>query len=221
MKTMLKAAALGAALVAAPTLVAGNAFAQAAAGQGVAVVDLAKAVGESRAYQTAAQQIQTTYATQIAAFNARNTAINTELNPARTELQTLQNNPATPRATLEQKATALQTRVRTAQTELERLATPFARPLAYAREQVTAKLEQALRAAMTAKRVNVVINPEAAILALPAGDLTPDVTAQLNTLVTTVQTTPPANWQPGQAAAAPAAAPAPAAPAAPAANQGR
>lgn len=203
MKTMLKAAALGAALVAAPTLVASTAVAQAAAGQGVAIVDLGAAVGQSRAYQTASQQIQTTFATQIAAFNARNTALNAELTPLRTELQTLQNNPATPQATLQQKATALQTRVRAAQTELDRLALPFARPLAYAREQVTAKLEQALRAAMTAKRVNLVINPEAAVLSLPAGDLTPDVVTQLNTLVTTVQTTPPANWQPGQAAVAP------------------
>ena len=45
------------------------------------------------------------------------------------------------------------------------------------------KVEAALRAAMAAKRVNLVINPEAVILATPGGDITPDLTAQLNTAV--------------------------------------
>ena len=70
------------------------------------------------------------------------------------------------------------------------------------------EVEAALRAVMAAKRVNLVINPEAVILATPGGDITPDLTAQLNTAVATVTITPPANWQPGQPTAA---APAPAA----------
>lgn len=197
MKTFLNSAALAAALVAAPALLA-PAQAQVAAGQGTAVVDLEGAVARSAAFQAASRQIQTTYKTQIDAFNARTQALNTELQPLQRELQTLQQNPATPKATLDSKVNAYRTRAAAAQTELQRLAQPFGRPTAYAREQVAQQIEPALRAAMTAKRVNLVVSPEAAVLALPGGDITPDVVTQLNALVKTVSATPPANWQPGQ-----------------------
>lgn len=196
MKTMFKALA-ATALVASP-LLAAPAMAQVAVGQGVAVVDFEKAINDTAAFKTATTAIQAQYKTQIDAFNARSTAINTELSPAQTEIQTLQQNPATPKATLDAKVAAYRTRAQTAQTELARLAQPFGRPTAYAREQVAEKVEPALRAAMTAKRVNLIVNPEAVILATPAGDITPDLTAQLNATVKTVSTTPPANWQPGQ-----------------------
>ena len=196
MKTMLKALA-ATALVASP-LLATSAPAQVAAGQGVAVVDFEKAINDTAAFKAATATIQTQYKAQIDAFNARSQAINTELQPAQTEIQTLQQNPATAKATLDAKVAAYRTRASTAQAELARLAQPFGRPTAYAREQVADKVEAALRAAMAAKRVNLIVNPEAVILATPAGDITPDLTAQLNTTVKTVSTTPPANWQPGQ-----------------------
>ncbi|TVV70912.1 OmpH family outer membrane protein [Sphingomonas solaris] len=194
MKTMLKALA-ATVLVASPLL---PAAAQVAAGQGVAVVDFEKAINDTAAFKAATTAIQTQYKPQIDAFNARSQAINTELAPAQTEIQTLQQNPATAKATLDAKVNAYRTRAQTAQAELGRLAQPFGRPTAFAREQVAEKVEPALRAAMAAKRVNLVINPEAVILATPGGDITPDLTAQLNATVKTVSTTPPANWQPGQ-----------------------
>jgi hypothetical protein len=76
------------------------------------------------------------------------------------------------------------------------------------------RLDAAVKAAMAAKRVNLVVQPQAVLLAQPAADLTADITAELNKTVTSVQITPPAGWQPGQqqaaAGAAPASAPAPA-----------
>ncbi len=196
MKIMLKALA-ATALVASPMLAA-PAMAQVAAGQGVAVVDFEKAINDTAAFKAATTQIQAQYKTQIDAFNTRSQAINTELAPAQTEIQTLQQNPATAKATLDTKVAAYRTRATAAQAELARLAQPFGRPTAYAREQVADKVEAALRAAMAAKRVNLIVNPEAVILATPAADITPDLTTQLNTTVKTVSTTPPANWQPGQ-----------------------
>ena len=196
MKTMLKAFA-ATALVASPMLAA-PAMAQVAVGQGTAVVDFEKAINDTAAFKAATTQIQAQYKTQIDAFNARSQAINTELAPAQTEIQTLQQNPATAKATLDAKVAAYRTRATTAQSELARLAQPFGRPTAYAREQVAEKVEAALRAAMAAKRVNLIVNPEAVVLATPGADITPDLTAQLNTVVKTVSTTPPANWQPGQ-----------------------
>jgi Skp family chaperone for outer membrane proteins len=205
MKTLLKALA-ATAFIASPLLVT-PAAAQVAVGQGTAVVDFDSAINNTAAFKAATTQIQTQYKAQIDAFNARQTALNTELAPLQTEIQTLQQNPATPPATVEAKAAAFRTRATAAQQELARLAQPFGRPTAFAREQIPTKVEAALRAVMAAKRVNLVMNPEAVILATPGGDITPDLTAQLNTAVTTVSITPPANWQPGQpTAAAPGAA---------------
>lgn len=186
------------------------AFAATVAQAQVAVVDLEGAVAQSAAMKTAQQQIQTQYKAQIDAFNARQTALNAELQPLQREIQTLQANSATPQATLQAKVNAFQTRQQTARQELGQLAQPFGRPSAYAQEQVTEKLEQALRAAMTAKRVTLVVRPEAAVLALPAGDLTADTVTQLNAILKTVSITPPAGWQPGQRAAQGAAPAAPA-----------
>jgi Skp family chaperone for outer membrane proteins len=220
MKTMLKVAAFGAAL-AAPLAIATPALAfppaaPAPAGSVnvgnvvVAVVDLDGAIDGSSAMQAAMQQIQTTYATQITAWRTRGQALQAELTPAQTEIQTLQGNAATPRATLEQKVAAYRTRAAAAQEELNRLSGPFALPRAYAQAQVAAQIEAALRAAMTAQHVTLVIKPEAVLTVAPGtSDLTAAVTQQLNTLVRTVSITPPAGWQPGQPVpgAAPAAGP--------------
>jgi Skp family chaperone for outer membrane proteins len=176
----------------AATVAAAPAFAQ------VAVADLNAAVEQSAAYQAAQTQIKTTYASQIGAFNTRNQAIVNELQPMQAELEKLQSTPGTAPATLQAKVNAFRTRQQTAQTELQRLAAPFGRPTAYAQEQVADKLEAATRAAMAAKNITVVLQPQAALLVLPAGDITGDIVTQLNTLVKTVSITPPANWQPGQ-----------------------
>ncbi|PTQ11617.1 outer membrane chaperone Skp [Sphingomonas oleivorans] len=198
MKILLKAAVAAAAFVAIP----------AAAQAQVATADLGAAVEQSAAMKAAQTQIQTQYKAQIDAFNARQQALAAELQPLQREIQTLQANSATPPATLQQKVTAYRTREQAAQRELAGLAAPFGRPSAYAQEQVADKVEPAVRAAMAAKNVSLLVRPEAVLLALPAGDLTADIVSQLNAQVKTVSITPPANWQPGQAkaGAAPAAA---------------
>ena len=64
------------------------------------------------------------------------------------------------------------------------------------------KLEAAVNSAMTKKRINILLQPQAAIKALPAADITNDVMAELNATVPNVSITPPAGWQPGQAGGA-------------------
>lgn len=197
MTKMLKLAC--AAAIAAPL-----ALAAAPASAEVATANLEAAVGQSAAMTAARQQIQTTYKTQIDALNARQTALQTQLQPLVTEFQTLRANPATPQATLQAKATVIQQRQDAAQKELATLAAPFERPAAYAQEQVAEKLEAAVRAAMAAKNVTLLVKPDAVLIAQPAGDLTQDIIAQLNNSVKTVSITPPAGWQPGQPRQAPA-----------------
>ncbi len=204
MTSFLKTAAIAAGVALLPAAAhAQAAAAPAAAATGVAIVDLDAAIANSAAWQSAAAQIQTTYKVQITAAQTRQNALQAELNALRTEIETMQKNPATPKATLDAKIAIFQSKGQAAQAELQRLALPFARPQAYAREQIEAKAEQALKAAMTAKRIGIALRPEATIAA--SSDITVDMVTQLNALVPSVSITPPANWQPGQAEQAAAA----------------
>jgi Skp family chaperone for outer membrane proteins len=198
MKIITKAAIVAAAFAAVP-----------AAAQQTATANLDAAVDNSAAMKAAITQIQTTYKAQIDAETSREAALQTELKPLQDELQRLQGTPGTTQAVLQAKAAALQTRVQAAQREIAGLSAPFARPLAYAREQVAMKLDGAVRAAMQAKNVTLLVQPEAVLAAGPTANLTQDVVTQLDAQVKSVSITPPAGWQPGQGqgpSAAPAAA---------------
>lgn len=208
-----------AALAAASLALSGTAPALAQSRQGIAVANVEQAVYESNAYATARTQMQTTYKAQIDQFNARNTALQTDLQTKQTALQSaLQaaNNQPTP--AIQTQYEAFQKAQADARTELERLGQPIQLAQAYVEEQIGAKLSEALKAAMTAAKVDLVLKPEATVSYQPTVDITAQVKTQLNTMVPSVSITPPAGWRPGgqqQGAAAPAgAAPATAAPAA-------
>ncbi len=172
----------------------------ATAGTQVATANLEAAVDQSAAMKAAIAQIQAQYKTQIDAANARQQALQAQLQPLAQELQTLQANPATPPATIQTKGQAFQQRRDAATRELAGLTQPFQRPSAYAQEQVADKLDAAVRAAMQARGVTLLVRPDAVMAVGPNADITNDVIAQLNTTVKTVSITPPAGWQPGQQA---------------------
>jgi Skp family chaperone for outer membrane proteins len=204
-------------MLAAAPLAAVAALPSVAQAQTVAVADLDEAVAKSNAGVLANNQINLTYKAQIDAAQARANALNTELTGLRNAIVTAQRAPNPNQAAIQTQAAAYQKRQQEAEREVQTLSLPFQTANAYAREQIALKLEAALDRAMTAKRISIVLQPQAAIKALPASDITADVITQLNALVPTVSTTPPAGWQPGQAAGAPR--PAAAAPATPAKPQ--
>lgn len=215
MKTIIKALALGLAPVTAIALTATPALAQSKLGIGV--VDLQRAVGTSAAYTAARGQIQTTYKAQIDAFTARKTAIDADLKAKGTALETaVQANGGKPNPALQTQYEAYQKAGQDGQTELQRMGQPIALANAYVEEQITAKLSDALKAAMTKSKVDLILAPDATVSYQPTVDLTAAVVTELNALVPSVGITPPAGWQPnrqGQGQGAPAAAaPAPANP---------
>ncbi len=213
MKTMIKAAmlataSLGAA-VALPTIVAAQ-----TAAAGVAVADLDKSVADSAAYSGAIAQIKTTYATQIAAVEARSKVLQTELQGLATALQAASKAPGANQAALQTQYTSFQGKQQAAQAEIAKMSEPFDRARAYAAEQIASKLSTAAKTVMTARNLAVVVSPQATVLVAPSADITNAITAELNKLVPTVSIAVPANWQPGgQGGAAPG--PAAVAPAAP------
>ncbi|MET0362489.1 MAG: OmpH family outer membrane protein [Sphingobium sp.] len=179
---------------------------------GIAVVDVEAAVANSNAYAVARTQMNTTYKTQIDQFNARKTALEADL---KTKQDTLNaavrtaGNAPTPavRTQLQGQYEALQTAQQNAQAELQRIGQPVGLAQAYVEEQISARLNDALKNAMAAAKVDLVLKPEAAVSFQPSVDITAQVKAQLDTLVPSASITPPAGWRPGgQQGAAPAAA---------------
>lgn len=208
-------------MLAAALAVPGVVLAGQASAQAVAVADPERAVAQSKAWQAARSQIQTTYKAQIDQASAREQALQTELQPLVTAYQNAARAPNATQATIAPAAQALQTRQQAAQAELARLSQPYQRAQTYAIEQISGRLNEAMQGAVRARNVTLLVRPDAALFAQPAADITPAITAELDRLVPSVGITPPANWQPGQAgqqaAAAGAARPATPAPATPAA----
>lgn len=201
MKTFLKAVALT--TVPAMALVATAVPASAQSKLGIAVADIEQAIGRSTAATNARTQIQTTYKANIDNFNARKTALDTELQQKGQALQTAvqaANGKSTP--ALQTQYEAFQKRQQEAQQELQTIGQPIALANAYVQEQIGAKLNDALKAAMTKAKVDLILQPEAAISYQPTVDITAAVTTEINALVPSVNIVPPAGWQPGQANAA-------------------
>ncbi|WP_298670112.1 OmpH family outer membrane protein [uncultured Sphingomonas sp.] len=199
---------IAASLVAPGALLAGAAQAQVG---GVAVVDPDGAVAGSNAWKTAAGQLQTTYKATLDQAEARRQAISNELQPLVTKLQNDQKANVA-QAQLQTQVQSIQSKEQAGNAELQRITMPYARARAYAIEQIQHQLKAAIDAAATRKKASIVLAPNDVVHLDPAGDLTADVTTELNRLVPSVSIAPPANWQPGQQgqAAAPAPAPAPA-----------
>ena len=219
--TTFKTLLLAAALVAPAAMTATAADAQVS---GIAVADAQGAIANSKAWNAARAQIETTYKAQLDQAETRRQAVARELQPLVTAFQTAQRAPGATEATLRPQAQAIQARENAANQELARLTQPAQRAQHYAIEQIQAKLSDAVTAAVRAKNVSLLLRPEAALFAQPTADITAAITTELDRLVPSVSTAVPANWQPNQGGqqqqgAAPAAAAR--APAATRAPQGR
>jgi Skp family chaperone for outer membrane proteins len=205
MKTIFKAAALVLAPVTA--LATGAVPALAQSKSGVAIVSLERAVGSSAAYTAARTQIGTTYKAQIDSINTRRATLEAGIKVKGDALQAAYKaagNKSTP--AIQTQYEDLQKAQNDAQAEIQRLSQPIQLANAYVQEQIVAKLDQALKTAMTKTKAEIVLKEEATESFLPATDITDEVTVELNTLVPTVGITPPAGWQPGRQGQAPAAA---------------
>ncbi|GLS99682.1 hypothetical protein GCM10007897_10650 [Sphingobium jiangsuense] len=196
MKTFLKAVALATVSVAGMAAVSVPAVAQSKLG--VAVVDMDEAVNKSVAATNARTQMQTTYKANIDNFNSRKTALDADLKQKAEAFQAAvkaAGGKSTP--ALQTQYEQLQQSQQAAQAELQRIGQPIALANAYIEEQIGAKIGDALKAAMTKSKVDLVLQPGATVSYQPSVDITAAVTTELNTLVPSVNIVPPAGWQPG------------------------
>ena len=186
----------------------------------VVSADVDQAVQGTTAFQTAVNQMQTTYAPQLANRNTRATALQTEMDrlvavatAEQTRLRGLnqQSSPA-----LNAAVNAINQHRTAAQAELQQLSQPIELAVAYVREQITLKLSDAVRSVTTARGADILVNNEAVIWRSEGADVTSAITTELNRLVPSAQIVPPQGYEPGALLRAQQAALAPAAPGTPA-----
>jgi len=196
-KTLLKSAALAIATLSVPALVASPAAAQSKTG--IAVANYEAAVVKSQAYQTAVAQMKTTYKTDIEQTNARAAALQVELKPLVDAYNVEVQKPGATAQTVAPQAQALQAKRQSGQQELARLQQRVTLATAYVEEQVGMKLNDAIKSTMKAKKVDLVLQPQAIVAREPYVDITDAIVLELNKLIPSASITPPAGWKPGQA----------------------
>ncbi|TYC92759.1 OmpH family outer membrane protein [Novosphingobium sp. BW1] len=200
MKTLLKSAALASTLALASVALPGAASAQSGTVvPGIGVADLEGIVLSSAANQTAREQRQTTYKAQIDQANSRRAAIQAQLQPLIQKYQADSRAANPNEAALQQQAQQIQQIQQQGQQELQQILAPVSLSEAYVNEQIEDKLNDAVKAAMTKKKVTILLNPQS-IQAITDGaySLNQDILAELNTAIPTAQIVPPEGWEPRQ-----------------------
>lgn len=179
----------------AAALLSGAAIAVPAAAQvaGIATADTSVAIARSKALSTAYQQIGTQYAavaqqmqTKRGEINNINAQLDTnkdkELSQAEVDAAVKAKNP-------------LLTQIDTKQKEINALQEPIIKAQLYSVEQIAMKYEAAQQAVITAKRINVILAPDAFVWAPDSVDVTAAITAELDKAVPSVAIVPPVNWR--------------------------
>ena len=188
--------AIAAALLSA-TVLAAPANAQVA---GIATADTSVAIARSKALGQAYQQIGTQYAAAAQQMQAKRAEINSinmqldtnkdkELTQAEVDAAIKAKNP-------------LLTQIDTKQREIAQLQDPIVKAQVFVVESIALKYEAAQQAVINAKKINVILAPDAFVWAPDSVDVTTLITAELDKSTPTVGITPPANWRPSRQAAA-------------------
>ena len=168
--------------------------AQAQVSGNIATVDIPRTIIGTTAFQTAYEQVNTTYAQQNdlrrAKAQERQTMLakfdkNGDKQVDDTEQQAMQKSPDFAKLqTLEQEIQALGNQIDGARV--------------FAIEQIIVQYPSALQDVTTKDQIKLVIDPSTLLFAPPEADITTKVTAALNARVPAVGVVPPAGWQPSR-----------------------
>lgn len=158
----------------------------------IATVDITRTIIGTTAFQTAYEQVNTTYTTQNdlrrTKAQERQTLLakfdkNGDKQVDDTELAAMQKSPDFPKLqTLEQEITALNNQIDGARI--------------FAIEQIIGQYSAAMQEVVTRQQIKVVLDPGSLIYAPPEADITQQVVTALNTKVPAVGVVPPSGWQP-------------------------
>lgn len=191
MKTLTKFA-----LVAVPAL--GMALAAPANAQvaGVATANTVVAIAKAKALIPAYQQIETTYKSYLDQMQAKRKERNDLL--AKLDKNGDKNVDQSEMDAAEAAKDPTLALVAGKDKELEALQEPLAKAQMYVIDQLIDKYPAAQQTVVTTKKINMILAPDAFVWAPPTVDVTSAIVAELDKLVPTAATTPPAGWAPDQ-----------------------
>lgn len=195
MKKLLVASALAIATLSVSPMLATPAVAQAKA---IAVADVRVAAARSNAFTVASQQIQTTHKASIDQQQSRGQTLQAEMNVLIAKYNEEARKTPQNQTALQAAAQAVQTKRQSAGEELQRIGAPVELALAYVEDQISVRMNEAIRAAMTAKKIDLLLQPDAVLARENNVDITDAVVTELNRILPNVTITPPAGYQPGQ-----------------------
>ncbi len=195
MKKILVASALAIATLSVSPILAAPAFAQA---KGVGVADVRVAAARSTAFSVASQQIETTYKAQIDQQQARGQTLQAEINVLIAKFNEEQKKTPQNQAALQAAGQAVQSKRQAAQAELGQIGAPVELAIAYVEDQISVRMNEAIKAAMTAKKIDLLLNPDAVLARENNVDITDAVVTELNRILPSVSTAVPAGYQAGQ-----------------------
>ena len=207
MKTMIKTFAVAALLagassaaVAAPAKpAAAPAAAAATAGvNGIGIANLDAVLYNSVAFKKAQVDRETTYKAQFDAAKAREADLGAQIKVIVDKFQKDKAAPGANVAALQQTAQAAVNKLQEdGKAQIEKIIEPVRLSDAYVMEQVAEKRAAAVVAAMQKSGVGLLLSPEAVInVTNQAYNLSPQILAELNAALPTVQIVPPAGWLP-------------------------
>ncbi|MEN7536211.1 OmpH family outer membrane protein [Aurantiacibacter flavus] len=196
MKLLTKTALAAGLALASLTAPLATAPAMAQTAQKIAIVNLPAVIANSTAYQAAQTAQQTTYAAQLQQAEQRRAALQAQINPLMTAFQTARQAANPDQAALQQQAQQIQQLQQSGQAELNQILAPISRSEAYVTEQIEERLGAAVQAAAQAAGVTLVVSPDTVLWADNSHNLNEAVLNQLNTMLPSVQVTPPEGWVP-------------------------
>lgn len=171
--------------------------------QGIATANPIVAIANSKAYTTASQQIAAQHKAAIDQINARRTALDKELEPLYTQIDTNKDKEISDAEASAPAAAPVVARAKAAQekaqADIMRLSTPIIRAQLYALEKILENYGTAQTNVINAKKIGVILQPSAFLYAPDAANVTGAITAELDKVIPSVPSQPPANWNPSQA----------------------
>ncbi len=168
---------------------AAPAFAQVA---GIATASPEIVLARSTARNTGYQQIGKTYDAQIKQIGT----IRQEIATLQKSLDTNNDNQLS-EAEVQAKPTVV-TQIQQKEQQINTLAMPITVAQAYVLDQVAREYDNARQQVVAAKKIQIMLSPDAIQWAPPAVDVTNDMVAALNTRKPTVTTAVPTGWQPSR-----------------------
>lgn len=163
---------------------------------GIATAETAVAIARTKALGTAYQQIGTQYAGVVQQMQTKRQ----EINNINVQLDTNKDKELT-QAELDAAIKAknpLLTQLDEKQKEINTLQEPIILAQLYAVEQIAVKYEAAQQAVVAAKKISVILAPDAFVWAPEAVDVTSAITAELDKAIPTASITPPAGYRPSR-----------------------